>query len=146
MWSIEGEANTHVAPDAVWQTWTNAENWPKFDPQIEWVNLRPFTAGTSGTIKIKGQPRASGLTISQLDNTARTFEIDAPLPLARMRFEHRVDPQADGGSRLWQRTTILGPMAWFWSRVIGGPLRAGLPSRLVSLAGLAEQKAASLRP
>lgn len=137
MWSIEGEASTAVTPDAVWRTWTNAENWAKFDPAMEWVNLRPFTARTKGTIKIKGQPRASTLTITELDNSARTFQIDAPLPLASMRFEHRVDPASDGGSRLWQRTSILGPAAWFWSRVIGGQLRAGLPSRLVSLAELA---------
>ena len=59
MWIIEGEADTAVAPEAVWRTWTKADNWPKFDHAIEWVNLRPFAAGTKGTIKIKGQPRAA---------------------------------------------------------------------------------------
>src|ERR1700680_4836752 len=113
MWSIEGEASTAVAPDAVWRTWDNAHNWSKFDPAMEWVNLRPFAAGTKGMIKIKGQSGASPLTITQLDNSARTFEIDAPMVLARMKFENRVDPASDGGSRLWQRTSISGPMAWF---------------------------------
>ena len=139
MWSVEGETETAVPADVVWRTWTNADNWAKFDPAMEWVNLRPFAAGTKGTIKIKTQPRSSGLRISQLDESTRTFEIDAPLPLANLRIEHRVDPGADGGSRLWQRTSIYGLAAWFWIRVIGNELRAGLPSRLVSLAELAGQ-------
>jgi hypothetical protein len=142
MWSKEGEAHTNVSPDAVWKTWTNADNWPRFDPMIENVTLSPFARGTTGKIKIKGQPRPSPLTISRLDDAARTFEINAPLPLAMMRFEHKVEAAADG-TRIWQRTSISGPLSWLWSRVIGRQISAGLPSRLVALGELAGKSAGS---
>lgn len=137
MWSREGETVTDVAPDRVWRIWTDADNWPRFDDKMEFVKLSPFAEGTTGTIKMKKQPRPSPLTISQFDDAGRTFEIRSRMPLARLHFEHRVEATPEGGSRIWQRSTIEGPLSALWAKMIGPDIGAGLPSRLIALAELA---------
>lgn len=141
MWTKDAETTTSVAPDAIWATWTKPDNWPKFDEQMDWVKLSPFTEGTTGTIKMKKQPRPSPLTISRLDAAGLVFEIRSKVPMARLHFEHSVEAAPGGGSRIWQRSTIEGPLSAIWGRIIGKDIAAGMPTRLVALAELAGKEA-----
>jgi uncharacterized protein YndB with AHSA1/START domain len=136
MWFTEHTLETSASPEAIWKRWSDPKSWPEWDDEIEWCRLDgAFQSGARGVLKPKGGPKAAFMILESAPNEA--FSDETHLPLARMRFEHRVE-RTDKGSRFTHRVQITGPLGWFFARVIGRKMRVGLPHAMSHLAKLAE--------
>jgi hypothetical protein len=134
------QATSTAAPAEFFSHWSDMANWPQWNADTEWVRLDgPFASGSTGVLKPKGGPKVR-FVIEQLI-PEREF-VDVSLLLgARLRFRHIVTSPAEGGSTVEVTVTISGPLAWLWTRILGGGLRAGLQPDLDRLVALAEHGA-----
>lgn len=140
MWTFSHTETTAAAPAELWAHYADAVSWPAWDRETEAVTIDgPFAVGTTGTLKPVGGPRTR-FVMTEV-TPGRSFTDVARLPLARLTFGHRIEPH-DGGSRFTHTVTFTGPLAWFFRRVIGRGIAAGLPEAMRRLAALATEPAA----
>jgi uncharacterized protein YndB with AHSA1/START domain len=138
MWSSEYTIETAASPAAVWSLWSDPACEHEYDEGIEWARLDgPLAPGTKGQLKLRGAPQG-GFTVLEVEPGRRIITQAGP-PLARMRFDRRVEPLAAGGSRLYEQITIRGPFAGVVGFLFGRSMAERLPKALHNLSRLAEQ-------
>jgi hypothetical protein len=120
---------------ALWSIYADVANWNRWDAAIETSRLNgDFVPGTSGVLKPAGGP-STPFTLVEVEANRRFSDV-SHLPLARLTFEHVLEPVA-GGTRLTHRIAIDGPLAFVFARLMGPTLRRGVPEAMRSLAALA---------
>ena len=140
-WTFEHTEYTAASPEEIWAQWSDVTSWPVWDRGVEHVSLEgPFTAGTKGTLKPTGGPRAH-FQLTEV-RPAEGFVDVTKLPFARMRFEHSAVREA-GRTRLTHRVTISGPTTPLFSMVIGRGIAKGLPETVKTLAHVAAERDAA---
>ena len=134
-WTFEHTEYTAASPESIWAQWSDVTSWPVWDRGVEHVSMEgPFIAGTRGTLKPTGGPRAR-FELTDV-RPAEGFVDVTSLPLARMRFEHSA-VREPGRTRVTHRVTISGPATPLFSRVIGRGIAKGLPETVKTLACVA---------
>lgn len=137
MWTTQAETVCGATPEAVFALW-EVERWKDWDHEVEWARLDgPFATGTTGEMKVRGGPRARFTVLAVERN--RGFTDRSHLPLTNVDFQHVLEPLAEGALRIKHTVTLSGPLAFFFSRVIGPKLKRGLPHAVKSLGRLAEE-------
>ncbi len=133
MWTFQHTETTTATPERLWDLYREPTTWPEWDHQIEDVTVDgPFETGATGTIKPVGGPRTKFRMVEVTEKVS--FTDVTRLPLAKMRFDHRIEPGA-----ITHRVTITGPLAPLFARVIGRKVVADLPTAMRTLAARAEQ-------
>lgn len=128
---------TTALPEAIWALWADVPGYEEWDDGIEWARLNgEFKVGARGKLKAN-DGRTAAFTITEMEK-GRSFSFLTPLPFARMRFHHSMEP-TNMGTRLTHRIDVKGPLAWIWARVLGPVFRANLPAAMRKLARLAQQ-------
>jgi polyketide cyclase/dehydrase/lipid transport protein len=132
-WTTQHSHKTTADRDAVWALWSDVATWPEWDSGLDDVTIDgPFAPGTTGRLKPSGGP-AVRFTVTET-RPGEGFSDVTRLPLARMRFDHRLAESGDGHTLIEQRVTITGPLTPLWSRVIGRGIARDLPDTLRALA------------
>jgi hypothetical protein len=138
MWTTEHSELTDATPEAVFAVWSDTASWPSWDDGLEHVRLDgPFAAGSRGRVKPKGGPGVSFTMLSV--SLGAGFTSQSRLPLGRMRFEHRAEPEGPR-TRVTHRVTIEGPATPLFSRVIGRGVARDLPAAIRALIAVAERR------
>jgi uncharacterized protein YndB with AHSA1/START domain len=144
VWGFETSITTDADPERVWAIWTDVEGWPRWHPGISQVSLEsPFAEGARGSSRAPGGPR-SDLRIGPVE-PRRKFVTETILPLARLRFEHRIEPAESGGITLAYGVQMSGPATPLFRRVIGPRLEQRMLEALRVLAELAGSPPAPAR-
>lgn len=138
--AIEARIRIGVAPPEIYAIYRDVANWPAWDPDTRLARLHgPFALGTTGElVPAKGRPVVMQITALEPD---RAFTVEARVPGFRMRFEHELTPVTEG-TEVLHRVSFSGPLAFIFGRVVGEPLRRGLPATLAGLKQYAEQRIA----
>ena len=137
MWRFEHTETTSAAPERGWQQYADPTAWPAWDHETESVSIEgPLAVGVRGRIKPRGGP-ATSFVVTEVD-PGRRFADVARLPLARLEFDHRIEPDGTG-ARFTHSVTITGPLSPLFARVVGRGVAAGLPGAMRELARLAER-------
>jgi hypothetical protein len=133
--TYEHSITSAASPAAVWRLYSDVSQWPTFDAEAERIQLDgPFTAGSRGTMKFRGQePLAFTLTEVEPE---RVFTDETPVGEAVVRVRHRLEASADG-VRITQRVEIDGPEAF--AAELGAMITADMPATMTRLARLAEE-------
>lgn len=136
MWTFEHTETTSARPAQLWARYAEPETWPEWDHQVARVTVQgPLAVGGRGTLHpVKGP--ATGFLFTEVTPEV-SFTDESRLPLARLRFTHRIEPTSVG-SRFTHSVTISGPLAPLFARVIGRGVVAGLPAAMQALARRAE--------
>lgn len=128
---------TTTLPENIWALWADVPGYKAWDEGIEWATLNgEFKAGANGQLKPR-EGRLANFSITELVE-GRSFSILAPLPFARLRMRHSMEP-TDMGTRLTHRIEVEGPLAWIWGRLMAPAFQASLPPAMRKLARLAER-------
>lgn len=136
MWSFEHTVTTSATPDQLWDRYRRPETWPEWDHETASVSVEgPMVSGARGTLKPVRGPETP-FTFTEVTPGAGFTNVSR-LPLARMSFEHVIEPTA-AGSRFTHRVTITGPLSPLFGRMVGRSIAAGLPAAMQRLARLAE--------
>ena len=137
MWSFEHIEATKASPERLWQRYSDRASWSEWDHGIESVTLDgPFAVGSTGKVKPKGAPTTKYKVLEVTDG--RSFTDVTFLPLARMRFSHKIEPTPTGAD-ITHRVTISGPLAPLFSRIIGKKVAAEIPAAMRRLGSVATQ-------
>ena len=137
MWECEHIAETSASPDEVWRHWSDLAKWPQWNAGIEKMQIDgPFAAGTTFTMTPPGDEpirmRLTEITHGELF----TDEMDGGD--FTVRTVHRLEPAADGRTRIIYRTEITGPAADQVGPQLGPAITADFPDVLAALAKLSE--------
>lgn len=144
MWALEHTETTAAPPARLWRRYTDPTRWPEWDHGTERVTVDgPLAVGTRGTLKPTGGP-TTRFTFTEVV-PERGFTDVTRLPLARLTFTHRLEPDGTG-CRFTHRVTITGPLAPLFARVIGRTIARELPTAMRALARLAEAGIAEKAP
>ncbi|HEY2160962.1 MAG TPA: SRPBCC family protein [Solirubrobacteraceae bacterium] len=140
MWTAEHTALCSASRQEVWSLWSDAAQWPHWNPTIAEVSLQgPFVDGTRGTLKPAHGPRSK--VVLRDVHPGSGFADVARLPGAEMRVEHEVVDGADGGSRVTERAVLSGPLARVWSLLLGRQLQRDMAAGAEATARTAESGA-----
>lgn len=137
MWRFEHTETTAASPERLWRRYEDPSRWPEWDGGTESVTTEgPMAVGTRGRLKPRGGPMASFVFTEVVPG--QRFTDVTKLPLARLTFAHRIEPDGTG-SRFTHTVTIQGPLSALFARVIGRTIAAELPEAMRTLARLAQQ-------
>jgi hypothetical protein len=110
MWTTEHSHETTVAPEAIWQRWTDVERWPEWNGDIERIELRgPFAAGSTIAMTPHGQATLY-LRIAEVVQ-GELFVDEAEVDGTVVRTLHRIDRLGGGRVRVVYRLEASGPAA-----------------------------------
>src|SRR6266508_4349309 len=88
-----------VTAEAIWELYDDVTTWPSWDAEAESITRDgPFAAGTTGTMKFKGQePLRYRLTMVE---PLREFVDETPVDALVIRVSHLLEPLASGRLRI----------------------------------------------
>lgn len=124
-------------PEDVFCFYTNADTWPKWDPEVVEVALpHGLRIGATGWLKPRKGPRAS-IRITDVQ-PARSFTVESKLPLCRMVVGHELTAERDV-TVVTHWVAFTGPLGFLFRRLIGSQIRATLPGTMEGLKHACEQ-------
>ncbi len=138
-WQCEHSADSKAKPDAVWERYTDVDNWSEWSTKgVEHSTLEgEFEVGSKGESKAPHLPKGEFELIEV--EPERKFASKATMPGATLLFEHELEPSGEG-TRITHRATLDGPLAFVWQPVVGRIIERGLAPGVEKLAELAPKK------
>ena len=130
------EVTINASPEKVFALYENVANWKSWDPDVASSSISgAFAAGARGRLKPSRGPEAK-IEVASVEQN-KSFTVESKLPLCTMTFEHELSP-TNNATQAMHRVSFKGPLAFFFSRVVGTQIRKGLPGTLKGLKRAAE--------
>jgi hypothetical protein len=137
MWATEVSRRTVATKEQVWRLWADVPNWKVWDKDVESSEIfGQFQTGTKGTLKTTGGPKTN-FTMTECTDF-RSFTNTSFLPLCKMDFIHTMT-ESKNGLEIVHKIAMTGVMSFFFSKIIGNKIKAGLPIAVGKLIEIAEQ-------
>lgn len=142
MWKSEYKiVADHVTAQQIWQVWSEIENWPSWSRGVEFARWIPphseFKTGAILYMKIKGGPKFK-LYITEA-KPYTTFIDCTKFWGAQLYNSHELQ-EVEGGLQINITITIVGPLAWLWSKLIGDRVAKTTPQQTQDLIAMAKTK------
>ena len=129
------EADTGA--DAIWSLYEDVSSWPSWDAEAELVTRDgPFAAGTTGTMKFKGQ-RPLAYRLVKVE-PLREFVDETPVGELVVRVSHLLEPLPTGRVRITYSAEIDGSEDE--ARQLGPMITQDFPETMGSLVKLAKER------
>jgi uncharacterized protein YndB with AHSA1/START domain len=110
MWSREHSVQADVAPQAIWQAWSEVERWPKWNRDIARIELSGrFAVGSTIAMTTRDQDIVE-LRIAQIEE-GELFTDEAEVAGTTVRTLHRIEQLDDRRVQIVYRLEASGPAA-----------------------------------
>lgn len=137
MWEFEHAVETTASAQTLWSHWSDMAAWPQWNDGIEKIEIDgPFAVGTTFTMTPPGDDPVQMRLVEIVPGELFTDEMDAGDFV--VTTVHRLEPLADGGTRVVYRTEITGPAADQVGPELGPAITGDFPDVLAALVKLAE--------
>jgi len=137
MWKTEHSVETTAQPEDVWRLWEDVPGWPRWNGDIERIELvGPFAAGSRIVMTPFGAEPIDLRIADAVEN--EHFVDEADLGDVLVRTDHRVERLDSGCARVTYRMEITGPAADSLGPQIGPEISADFPQTLSALVARAE--------
>ncbi|MBP7999708.1 MAG: SRPBCC family protein [Chloroflexi bacterium] len=131
MWTAEYTIITDASREAIWETWADVENWPKWDKGVEWCRMSgEFKTGNTYTLKPFGAGEVQAI-ITDCQPLKRFADVST-LPFAKLEFVHELHEHPDG-LHVTHRINISGVLSFLFAQVIGKSTQKEFPTTLNNL-------------
>jgi hypothetical protein len=138
MWTTAASRETTATKQQIWNLWVDVKHWNSWDKDVESAELLgSFELGAKGQLKPVGGPKTVFTLVECSEYksfTSRSF-----LPLCKMDFIHLLE-ETDNGLEITHKIEMTGFLTFFFARVIGRKINAGLPLAVENLVRLAASK------
>ncbi|WP_433179784.1 SRPBCC family protein [Actinoallomurus sp. CA-150999] len=139
MWEYQHSAETVAAPEAIWRLWSDVPGWQSWNADIEKVEIDgAFAVGSQITMTPHGDEPVLLKLVQVEENALFVDQMDAGD--FTVTTVHRVEPLADGRSRIVYRTEIDGPAADQVGPQLGPAITGDFPETVAALVRLAEAR------
>lgn len=128
----------NVSSEAIWQLWTDVNNWPNWHGDLEYCKLEgSFVVGNNFMLKPKGV-RAVKITLVEIDK-GRKFTDCTSFPGAKMYDTHALE-KTPQGIKLTNTLVVTGPLRWVWIKLVAKNVAATIPEEMEALVKLARER------
>lgn len=135
---IEVRRETAAPREQIWELWADVPDRTRWDEGLEWARLDgPFREGSTGEVKLEGQPAREFLITSCEPMEGYTDRFFLPLG-GKMDWRHSIR-ETEGGREVAFEVEVSGPTALVLTPVMKGILREELPPTVDKLVSLAEE-------
>ncbi|MEL7534204.1 MAG: SRPBCC family protein [Bacteroidota bacterium] len=130
--------STDAAKEAVWQVWTEVENWQDWDSGLQSASLDgAFTAGAKGTILSLEGRKSRFKVVEYVEGQSYTFKTNLPLGALYVR---RSFSEQEGQLRFTHEVWFQGLSAGLFAKMFGPKFRAVLPEVMQAVNQIAVNK------
>lgn len=120
-----------IKPTAIWNVWTDINNWSTWNPGIEYCTLsEPFSIGSSFILKPLGAPAVHVKLVAIEPHrmfTDCTFFLGA-----KMYGMHEI-AKTEKGITLTTTISVTGPLGFVWRNLVGKKIAAKLAEQTDAL-------------
>ena len=135
---IEVKRETTAIREQIWELWADVPNRTRWDRDLEYAKLDgPFRTGSTGEVKLKGQPSRKFLITHCEPLEGYTDRFFLPF-YGKMDWHHTIRKTA-GRREVAFRIEVSGPAALILAPIMRNILRDGLPPSVDKLVSLAEE-------
>ena len=135
---IEVTRKTTATREQVWELWADVPDRTRWDADLEYARLDgPFKAGSTGEVKLEGQPAREFLIIYCEPLEGYTDRFFLPL-YGKMDWHHTIR-ETEGGREVTFETEVSGPSALILAPIMRNILQDDLPPTVEKLISLAER-------
>lgn len=139
-YTLDVEKITEGDHAAVWQTWTDLERFPQWDPREEETRLDgPFAVGATGWSRQKRTSRSPILISAVVPG--ELWQVRTPLPGGKLVIDHRIDDLGDGRLKLSKRYVAHGPVALAFRVYYARRIRKEMPASFTALVSESRRRA-----
>jgi uncharacterized protein YndB with AHSA1/START domain len=137
MWVNEQSRETSAAPEAIWRLWADVEGWPRWNGDIERIELDgPFAVGSTILMTPIGEDPVELRITEAVEPELFVDEADGGNFV--VRTIHRIDRLEGERVRVTYRMEITGPAADTLGPQIGPEISGDFPETLAALVERAE--------
>jgi hypothetical protein len=137
MWEYEHSTETTASATELWRHWSDMATWPEWNAGIARLEVSgPFQVGTTFTMTPPGDDPIT-MRLTEVE-PGRGFTDVMDAGEFTVTTEHRLEPLADGRTRIVYRTEISGPAADQIGPELGPAITADFPDVVAALAARAE--------
>lgn len=120
-----------ITRQQIWKLWTNVNQWPLWDHDIEYCNLDgPFEVGASFILKPKGAPKVT-VSLIAIENE-KMFTDCTVFFGAKMYGKHELSLEGDE-LRLTTTMMVTGILKYLWIRLVAQGIVDMLPEQMDTL-------------
>jgi hypothetical protein len=124
-----------VKKEDIWRLWSDVNNWPRWDTELEYCKMdASFAAGSHFILKpIKG-PKVK-IVLSEVINNKK-FTDYTKFPGAIMYDSHELE-ETSNGLCITSTITVKGFLGFLWTKLVAKNVAAGVPKQMDALVELA---------
>ena len=135
---IEVTRKTTADREQVWDLWADVQNRTRWDADLEYATLNgPFRAGSTGEVKLEGQPAREFLITYCEPLEGYTDRFFLPF-YGKMDWHHTIR-ETRGGREVTFKIEVSGPSALILAPIMRKILQDDLPPTVDKLVSLAEE-------
>lgn len=121
--------------EAVWQIWADVNNWPTWDKELEYCDMRgDFKVGNQFVLKPLGGPPVKIILSDVIDN--ERFTDYCKFPGAKMYDTHILE-ETQEGLRITNTIKVTGILSFIWVKLVAKNIAEGIPRQMEALVKLA---------
>lgn len=115
----------------VWRLWSDVNNWPKWDKELEYCKMEnTFIEGSQFILKPKGGPKVT-ITLSEVIPNEK-FTNYCKFLGATMYHAHELEETSDG-LRITSTITVTGPLSFIWVNLVAKNVANSVPKQMDAL-------------
>lgn len=120
-----------VKKEDVWRIWSDVNNWPKWDKELEYCKMdNMFREGSQFILKPKGGPKVT-ITLSEVKPNEK-FTDYCKFFGATMYDAHELEETSDG-LRITNTITVTGPLSFIWVNLVAKNVANSIPKQMDAL-------------
>ena len=129
---------SNITADAIWNRWSDINNWHEWNPGVEYCKLHgPFAVGSHFMLKSKGGPEVK-IELFEIEK-GKKFTDCSTFPGAKMYGIHEIEETPDG-LKLITTLKVTGWLTYLWVFILAKKIVAKVPEQTDNLVELARQK------
>jgi hypothetical protein len=127
-----------VRKEAIWQAWADVNNWPQWDNELEYCDMKAdFSKGNQFILKPKGGPKIL-LFLSEVIPNYKFID-RCKFFGAIMSDAHELEDTV-AGVRITNTITVTGPLSFLWANLVAKNVAKGVPEQTTNLVEYARSK------
>jgi hypothetical protein len=124
-----------VKKEDVWRVWSDVNNWPKWDSELEYCKMDSmFIEGSQFILKPKGGPKVT-ITLSEVKPNEKFTDYCQFLG-AKMHDAHELE-ETPSGLCITNTISVTGPLGFIWINLVAKNVANSIPTQMDALVNMA---------